>query len=621
MSTSRRAHAVATHDDPGFTGTENTSSPGTTPTHRQVVNQRVVQQRQSPAFYPDWVAVAIRSEVPRRVPSPRPPAATHRRARRVVAGTLAPALLAAAPSLLLLLRVLWQRPPLVLSGDQALVEMDVQEAAHFDASLGVYSRFGWHHPGPSWFYLLAGPYRLLGGASWALVAAVLLLNAVAAALVVVAVAALAGPEPRGVRAGWLTACVLVVFCAVLGLSVVQVPWNPYAVVLPMLLFLVLCCGAMLGHRGWFVAAALVGTFLVQTHIGTAPVVAAGLLLVAATCAGAAIGWPPARPRLRRPRLSGWTGAGLALLVLAWVPPLIDQLAGTRNLSRVHSFEAAPQPIVGWHSGVSAVGALMSRLITGLTGPWPATLNGHSEKAVLVLVAVAGATVLLLAVGWRRHDRLAQACGAVAATSLVATVVAAHSVVGPLKTYLLLWACAIPAVLAIGWVTLLAGARMPHPALRGATLAAALAAALVAFATLSWPPLSGVSRSAVAQAVGPTQQQLRLLAPGADSVLIRLWGQRHGIRIWGQWAAGVGLAEQLRSAGWQVYFTDDAADLFGEQYRLRGPVPVEIDVVDSTTAAQVGRLPGARAVPLPVQPYWVYVRPTPGRSVGTGPAAR
>ena len=37
--TSRRAHAVATHDDPGFTGTDDTSSPGTTPlTLRSSIN-------------------------------------------------------------------------------------------------------------------------------------------------------------------------------------------------------------------------------------------------------------------------------------------------------------------------------------------------------------------------------------------------------------------------------------------------------------------------------------------------------------------------------------------------------------------------------------------------------
>jgi len=60
-----------------------------------------------------------------------------------------PCLLAAAPLLNLAVRVL-VGPALAWSGDQALVELGVREASAQHRSLGVYSRFGWNHPGPVW---------------------------------------------------------------------------------------------------------------------------------------------------------------------------------------------------------------------------------------------------------------------------------------------------------------------------------------------------------------------------------------------------------------------------------------------------------------------------------------
>ena len=53
--------------------------------------------------------------------------------------------------------------------DHALLELGVRRvAAGHPPTLGVYSRFGWYHPGPALYYLLAGPYLLLGGSSMAL---------------------------------------------------------------------------------------------------------------------------------------------------------------------------------------------------------------------------------------------------------------------------------------------------------------------------------------------------------------------------------------------------------------------------------------------------------------------
>src|SRR5690349_14036789 len=49
--------------------------------------------------------------------------------------------------------------------DIALIELGIRDVGRHVVLLGVYSRFGWRHPGPMLFYLLAIPYWLTGGSS------------------------------------------------------------------------------------------------------------------------------------------------------------------------------------------------------------------------------------------------------------------------------------------------------------------------------------------------------------------------------------------------------------------------------------------------------------------------
>jgi hypothetical protein len=77
------------------------------------------------------------------------------------------------------------RVPVRLGGDSALIELATREASEGARLLGPYSRFGWNHPGPLYFYLLALPYRAAAGDPRGLYAGVLGLNG-AAALAVIA---------------------------------------------------------------------------------------------------------------------------------------------------------------------------------------------------------------------------------------------------------------------------------------------------------------------------------------------------------------------------------------------------------------------------------------------------
>src|SRR5207245_552305 len=125
-----------------------------------------------------------------------------------------------------------------LWGDNPLLELATRDALHGHQLLGPYSRFGWHHPGPAYFYWLALPVLLLepGGAGIYLGAT--LLNLAAGAVVLGVVWRRAGP----LATAW-TSAALAAFFLVLGPGFLREPWNPFVVVLPLAALVVLCADA------------------------------------------------------------------------------------------------------------------------------------------------------------------------------------------------------------------------------------------------------------------------------------------------------------------------------------------------------------------------------------------
>ncbi len=53
-------------------------------------------------------------------------------------------------------------PDVLFTGDGAALELRVLRAVRGVQFLGPYSRFGWSHPGPAYFYLASPFYELFG---------------------------------------------------------------------------------------------------------------------------------------------------------------------------------------------------------------------------------------------------------------------------------------------------------------------------------------------------------------------------------------------------------------------------------------------------------------------------
>ena len=92
------------------------------------------------------------------------------------------ALLPLVPLLLGLAQELFQPlawgPP---GGDFAVMELHLRDVARLKHWLGPYSRYGWNHPGPLYYYALSPLYWLTGGASTSLYASAAALNLIAGA--------------------------------------------------------------------------------------------------------------------------------------------------------------------------------------------------------------------------------------------------------------------------------------------------------------------------------------------------------------------------------------------------------------------------------------------------------
>lgn len=299
------------------------------------------------------------------------------------------------------------RPFLPVS-DWALIESSVRAVGSGHTPLvGAASRFGWDHPGPWAFYLLAGPYRLIGAAHGILGAA-----AVWNALTLVALVVVVRRLDR--LLSLVAVPVLAVLVLGLGAGFLGDPWNPSLPVLTLALLLPVAWAHARGAKWALPVLAALGSVAVQAHLGFLPVVAAVTIYVIAVRLVTDVRqhrspWKPFAP----------LAVTIAVLALAWAPPAIEQVRhDPGNLSNiVHHVVHPPPALTPEDAGtVGAAGAasLFARQF-GVPAPWLGAAerrevvsadrtagNGHLVDLLPLALALGAALVI----GFRRRDRAA-----------------------------------------------------------------------------------------------------------------------------------------------------------------------------------------------------------------------
>lgn len=336
--------------------------------------------------------------------------------------------------------------------DLAQTELRVRDVGTVHTPLvGLAGRIGpWYdpgsHPGPLSFWFLAPVYRLLGASSWAVGAAAVTLHAIALGLVL-----WMAKRRAGIALVAVTAAALALLTRFYDFHVFLEPWNPYLPVTWWLVLLFAVWSVLDDDLPMILVAVVAGSFCAQTHlpyVGLVGGLAAFTVGALALLARSARRSP--RPDLRR-RVARWGVAAAVLGVALWTAPLIDQVWGVHNLTRIKDSVASPtEAVSGFRTGPTELlrnldpSILWSRRdLSGVS-----TAHGAPWFAVLALLAWMMAIGASWAIGHRKLLRL----HAVVAVALALATFSSTRIYGLLWYYLFLWAWGLLTVmvLATAW---------------------------------------------------------------------------------------------------------------------------------------------------------------------------
>ncbi len=220
------------------------------------------------------------------------------------------------------------------SGDWAVLTLRVEDVGRNTPLVGPYSRFGWNHPGPLIYWLLAIPYHLFGDRPEAILAAAATLNAVSVA----ALSAVAWRRGRLPLVA-LTMAATAILIHAMGPAMIRDPWNPFITLLPLALTVFLVWSVIESDFWMWPPLAFLVSFELQSHIGYLPMLA--MLGVSVF----AIAWRRKSFNTLLPTSTKqrWWVLGLssAVVIGCWLPVFLDQVAGTGNLGAIARYFLSP----------------------------------------------------------------------------------------------------------------------------------------------------------------------------------------------------------------------------------------------------------------------------------------
>lgn len=314
-----------------------------------------------------------------------------------------------------------------------------------------------NHPGPAFFWALYPLYLLLGRSSWALESAVAIIGAIWVGVGLWLARRVAGTN--------VLICVAVTFAVLLGgygLDAGTQPWNPWMALWPFTVLTLATWAALQGHRT-LPLAAFAASWCVQAHVGYA-VVAPALLVFGVAGLGGQLWWAkryggdacePAIGRSTPSTFGRDIGLAVAVGLLAWLPPLINQFTndpGNLTILWQH-FTAPDEAVLGLRRALSITVRMLDPF-----GQW---LNGGNEIKGSLWVGAACALVwtATAVLAWRRRWWVIVRLDATIAVGVVATAISISRAFGVVFLYLFRWTFTFTALMlvATAW-TLVRAAR-------------------------------------------------------------------------------------------------------------------------------------------------------------------
>jgi hypothetical protein len=337
-----------------------------------------------------------------------------------------------------------------------------------------------YSPGPLLFWLLAIPARLPDGIFLTLT------------MGMVNIAMVMGTVGLALRRGgrpfmFATAVAIPVMLASLPADVYSDIWNPSAPLMPLMLLIFLAWSVACGEYRLLPITVFVASFAAQTHLAFVGPVA--LVTAAAVICAALLG--TLKRWSRR-----WVVASLAVLLVCWSAPVIDQVIHRPgNFVLLKRSALSDEPTIGsgagWRAVVHMVGVppwWLQDDRTPLVRANDLAARPGAFAIATALLAWVGLAVSA-AIGWRRRRADLCAAGAIGLTLCVAVGLSASSI--PLESmfnvgYLLRWAspAGMCVWLLLGWsLAAVLPVRWPT-AIRWRAAAPAAAVVIVAFVSVA-----------------------------------------------------------------------------------------------------------------------------------------
>lgn len=224
-----------------------------------------------------------------------------------------------------------------LWADAAVIGIHTIQASHFSQLLGPYSRFEWNHPGPILFYMLVPFYVLSGGKTAFLILGVFVINLIAISCIIVTLY----KNASSLHSYLIMLLLFTIYLSFFGALNLTFLWNPIVVILPIMLLFFLCAGLSVGKISNLPLIFFIASFVVQTHIGTAP--------IACSIVGISIIFYIFYYIKRKKGFYSEDSAeylnyvkygiiAFIILFLMWLPPLIEELTHSPgNLTKLYRF--------------------------------------------------------------------------------------------------------------------------------------------------------------------------------------------------------------------------------------------------------------------------------------------
>ncbi len=427
--------------------------------------------------------------------------------------------------------------------------------------VGPYSRFGWNHPGPLLFYVLAVPYKLLGSRSIAMHITALAINAGTIGLIAW-VALRRGRLPMVVAA----LVPLALMTHALGADALRNPWNPYLPILPLLLLLLLCWSVAAGDLWMFPIAIAVSSFAIQSHVGLSMVSVAFLLVALAGIVWRGVRMPRDERRRWWVRVATVLGVSAGVFAVLWFPVFWGTVVrGDGNIGHILDFFRESHDTAGLNKAIEVLGLQWGPRPEWIVGARGSDMLGTQFTETYWWIAIGlvlGIGATIVAIRRRSFDTVWLA--GILVVGFAASVVAVSNVVDIVYPYLTRWTWVLGTALGM---LVLRGAWLAVPTgRRDAVFRWVVPVAAVILAVISVmetvDALDAGTPSAREQAAERTitRQVLRNLPAGKGPVLI-------DIKDGGIVAPGIALA--LERHGIPTRITPDAKIVYGEDRLARG----------------------------------------------------